>query len=137
MPKGLQLTSVTRSWCAPFLFLSLAMVALSTTNVRAAELVMIESAHCHWCDKWNEEIGVVYAKTAEGRRAPLRRIDIDQPLPQDLAFLGSARYTPTFVLVDGGREIGQIRGYPGEDFFWPMLQQLLKKLPSRSTHQET
>jgi hypothetical protein len=32
------------------------------------------------------------------------------------------------VLVDGGREIGRIRGYPGEDHFWGLLGALLKKL---------
>jgi hypothetical protein len=42
------------------------------------------------------------------------------------------RYTPTFVLVDRGREIGRIVGYPGEDFFWELLAGLIKKLPSNA-----
>ena len=29
------------------------------------------------------------------------------------------RRTPTFVLVDRGREVGRIVGYPGSDFFYP------------------
>jgi hypothetical protein len=28
-----------------------------------------------------------------------------------------------------GREIGRIVGFPGEDFFWPMLAQMLGKVP--------
>lgn len=83
-----------------------------------------------WCERWNDEIGVVYHKTEEGRRAPLRRVDMHAPLPTDLGYLVKGGYTPTFVLVNKGREIGRIRGYPGEDFFWGLLQLLLKKLPA-------
>ena len=34
--------------------------------------------------------------------------------------------TPTFVLAEGGREVGRIVGYHGEDFFYGMLDGLLK-----------
>jgi hypothetical protein len=34
---------------------------------------------------------------------------------------------PTFVLVDNGREVGRIVGYPGADFFYGLLGELLKK----------
>ncbi len=40
-----------------------------------------------------------------------------------------AQYIPTFVLIDEGKEVGRIEGYPGEDFFWGMLGKLLEKLP--------
>jgi hypothetical protein len=98
--------------------------------VAAAELVMLEETGCPWCERWNREIGVIYHKTDEGRRAPLRRVDIDGALPNDLKFLVKGNFTPAFVLVDGGREIGRIRGYPGEDFFWGLLQMMLRKLPA-------
>jgi len=109
--------------------LVVAAALFSVGPARAAELIMIEEAGCPWCDRWDDEIGVVYNKTAEGRAAPLRRIDIADRLPNDLTFLQKGRYTPTFVLVADGREFGRIRGYPGEDFFWPMLQELLQRLP--------
>ena len=41
--------------------------------------------------------------------------------------------TPLFVLVDNGREIGRIRGYPGEDNFWGLLGALIKKLNAGGT----
>ncbi len=105
------------------------LIAVSTFEVRAAELVMFEQAGCSFCEQWNEEIGVVYDKTVEGQRLPLRRVDIHDPLPKDLAYLTKGGYTPTFVVVDKGREVGRIRGYPGEDFFWGLLGQLIKRLP--------
>ncbi len=89
-------------------------------------LVMVEQAGCHWCARWNEEIGGAYGKTREGRVAPLRRVDL-RKLPDDLAFSEPPRYTPTFVLFSGGRETGRIEGYPGEDFFYPLLARLLAR----------
>jgi hypothetical protein len=103
-------------------------IALSVANARAAELVMFEQAGCVWCEAFNREIAPVYGKTDEGRRAPLRRVDIAGPLPQELAFIDIEKLTPLFVMVDNGREIGRIRGYPGEDNFWGLLGVLIKKL---------
>ena len=108
----------------------ISLAALVAHPLAAAELVMVEETYCHWCERWNEEIGVVYDKTDEGERAPLRRVDISDPIPEDLTFKSRPNYTPTFILVDDGREVGRIEGYPGEDFFWPLLGQLLAKLPT-------
>ena len=93
-----------------------------------AVLVMFDQDDCPYCDRWRAEIGVVYHKTPEGRRAPLRSIDLHAALPSDLPGLRSASYSPVFVLWQNGREIGRIQGYPGEDFFWPMLGDLLAQL---------
>ncbi len=103
------------------------------TPARAAELVMFQAGNCEWCEVWDKEIGVVYAKTTEARLAPLRRVDIFDKRPADLTRVKQVRYTPTFVLIDAGREVGRIVGYPGEDFFWELLDGLLKKLPAGPT----
>ncbi|MEM7189026.1 MAG: thioredoxin family protein [Pseudomonadota bacterium] len=92
-------------------------------------MLIFEEDWCHWCEQWNDEVGVVYSKTAEGKLAPLRRIDIHGALPEGLALVSPPQYTPTFILVDDGREVGRIEGYPGEDFFWGFLARLLEKLP--------
>lgn len=105
-------------------------MTINGTGLGAAELIMLEENGCPWCDKWNSEVGIIYAKTPEGKRAPLRRLSIHKRLPVDLRFLNKGRYTPTFVLVAEGREIGRIRGYPGEHFFWGYLGKLLGKLPA-------
>ena len=108
--------------------LALPALAAPSSAVRAAELLMFEQAGCHWCKVWNEEVGVAYPKTAEGRLAPLRRVDIHGNLPEDLSGLSVGRFTPTFVVWHEGQEIGRIQGYPGGHFFWPMLQDILKQV---------
>ncbi|MDR9393120.1 hypothetical protein [Roseovarius sp. SYSU LYC5161] len=112
-----------RRLCAAFL-----VSVLWILPATGGELVMIQRDGCHWCERWNEEIGHVYPKTAESRRAPLRRVNIED-LPDDISFETRPVYTPTFVLVDGGEELDRIEGYPGADFFWPMLERMLDAHP--------
>ena len=110
------------------------LIAWTPAAAQAAELVMMEQDGCGWCMRWHAEIGEAYPKTEEGRIAPLRRVDIRAPMPEDLAHLAVERFTPTFVLVDEGREIGRLRGYAGDEFFWVLLDELLDKLPDRATN---
>jgi thioredoxin-related protein len=102
---------------------------LSNVPCRAAELVMFETPGCTWCAAWDAEIGRVYPLTDEGKAAPLRRVDLQESRPDDLAAVRGVVHTPTFVLMDEGREIGRIRGYPGEDFYWGLLGDLIGRIP--------
>lgn len=109
--------------------LALTTVAtISVKAVQAAELVMFETAGCVWCAAWNRDVGGIYHKTEEGRTAPLRRVELHGPRPADLSDLEGIVYTPTFVLMEDGREVGRIDGYPGNEHFWGLLGVLVKKL---------
>lgn len=108
-----------------------ALLVLGHPGAQAAELVMFEEPGCGWCERWEEEVGVVYDMTPEGRRAPLRRLQIDDPLPAELRTIKSIAYTPTFVIVENGVELGRIVGYPGEDFFWAYMAEVLAKAVPR------
>lgn len=103
----------------------------SATMGRAAELVMFYSPVCEWCEVWEREVGVVYSKTPEGRIAPLRRLDIDEPRPKTLSTIDAVIYTPTFVLMENGQEVGRILGYIGEYQFWGLLGPLVDRLHVR------
>jgi hypothetical protein len=120
------LRSIARLSALFALFLMFAAFA----SARAAELVMVERDGCPWCAAFDREIAPVYAKTPEGQRAPLRRIELGRSPPADLAFLQIERLTPLFILVDKGREVGRIRGYPGPEGFWTQLAMLMDRLPA-------
>jgi hypothetical protein len=109
--------------------LAAGMLAPGVPPARAAELVMLERPGCAWCQRWDEEVAPAYPRTAEGRRAPLRRVDVTQPWPRDLGAIRTDAYTPTFILVESGREISRLRGYPGNAFFWSLLDEMLAALP--------
>jgi hypothetical protein len=104
-----------------------ALLALTTATAAQAEtrLVMAEEDGCIWCARWNEELGAIYPKTGAGKAAPLLRMDIQAPRPEGLTFARSLYFTPTFVLMVDGTEVSRIEGYPGEDFFWGLLEQML------------
>ncbi|MFN7026480.1 MAG: transcriptional regulator [Pseudorhizobium sp.] len=93
------------------------------------QLIMLEQPGCPWCARFNAEIAPAWPHTAEGMRAPLRRVDITQPWPEDLPRVEPERFTPTFILIDDGREIGRVRGYPGDEFFWFQIDELIDKIP--------
>ncbi|MFX0545894.1 hypothetical protein ACEWPL_010150 [Roseovarius sp. S1116L3] len=105
------------------LALALLMMCL-TLPAAAATLVMVEQDGCHWCAQWNEEISHIYPKTDEGARAPLRRVDL-RDLPEDIEFASRPVFTPTFILVEDGKELGRMEGYAGDEFFWFVLGNLL------------
>lgn len=104
-------------------------VLLAASVADAAELVMFRRDGCPWCAKWDREIGPIYPKTEFSRRAPLRQINLDREHGASIVH-GPILYTPTFVLVEAGREVGRIEGYPGDEFFWPRLRALLDLLPA-------
>jgi hypothetical protein len=108
------------------LFMGAAAALTLGFQAAATELVMVEQRGCIYCKMWNEQVGPQYPLTAEGQYAPLRRIDLHAPRPEDLTFASPLLITPTFVLVDEGVELARMEGYPGEDFFWGLLQIMLK-----------
>src|SRR5882724_12442434 len=106
---------------------ALCIVVMLAGMADAAELVMYRRDGCPWCAKWDREIGPIYPKTEFNQRAPLRLINLDHD--RDLPIKhGAIRYTPTFVLVENAKEVGRIEGYPGDEFFWPRLGNLLEAL---------
>lgn len=92
-------------------------------------LAMFEQAGCAYCIMWNNEIGPIYPKTPEGQTAPLRRFDLKDKLPDDIDLVSKPQFTPTFVLLRDGIEIDRLEGYPGEDFFWGLIGNMLQKQP--------
>lgn len=94
---------------------------------QALELVMYDRPGCVWCVRWERDIGRSYARTQEAERAPLRRVDIRDQRRAGVTLEEPVVYTPTFVLSADGVEIGRITGYPGEDMFWDVLDDLLRQ----------
>ena len=99
-------------------------------------LVMVDQAGCSYCARWMAEVAPEYPLTPEGRFAPLRMVNL-RALPDDLTFASRPVFTPTFVLMADGVEVGRLEGYPGEDFFWGLLGRLLSQGDAAWATQET
>ncbi len=86
---------------------------------------MVEQPGCAYCAAWDKTIAPIYPKSAIGQFAPLRRADLHDGAPEGVSYAYPARFTPTFILIDDeGKEIGRLEGYPGEDFFWAVIEKL-------------
>ena len=105
-------------------------------HAEAAELVLFERPGCVWCRAWDREVGGIYPKTDEGRRAPLRRVMLDRSTAAVPGLAEPVIYSPTFVIVENGREIGRIVGYPGEAAFWGLMTGVMGRLPPASPAEE-
>ncbi len=91
----------------------------------SAELLMYRRAGCPYCITWDREVGHIYPKTDIGKQLPLRHVHLDRGGDKTIVLKSPVRFTPTFVLVENGEEKGRIEGYPGEFFFWGLLEKLL------------
>ncbi|WP_349370361.1 thioredoxin family protein [Salinarimonas sp.] len=90
----------------------------------SVEMVMFRRAGCPWCHTWDREIGAIWPKSDIGSRHAMRMVDLDaDPMPE-IALDRPVRFTPTFVVAVDGAEIGRIEGYPGQDFFWGLMERL-------------
>lgn len=107
--------------------LSIALLLAPGAAVAETRLMMVEQPGCSYCAAWHAEVGPEYPMTAEGLAAPLLPQDLRADLPEGVTLVSRPVFTPTFVLLRDGVEMGRIEGYPGEDFFWPLLAALIAK----------
>jgi hypothetical protein len=92
-------------------------------------LLMIEEPGCTYCLRWRNEVQPGYERSEEGRRAPLV-----QMMRGDPAVAGFPRivYSPTFLLLSDGREVGRIVGYSGANLFWWQIGPLMEQVTRRA-----
>jgi hypothetical protein len=114
------------------LFVVLGLAGAGSNQPRAdthIALIMVEEPGCPYCARWHREVGTAYANTREGRFAPLVRLMRGD---SRIAAIKGLNYSPTFLVMRGTEEIGRITGYPGADFFWPLLDEVLAKAGFRT-----
>jgi thioredoxin-related protein len=115
-----------------FAFLALALpTLLSAGAAQALELVFFSRPGCVYCIKWEKDVAPIYGKSAEAGRAPLRHWNLNDGQPP-YALKEPVRYTPTFVLVEQGKEVGRITGFINDDMFWGVLGKMLRDIPTEA-----
>lgn len=90
-------------------------------------LLMVDRDGCIYCARWDAEIGKGYPKSSEGRAAPLLRVDINGPWPDGIVLDRRPTITPTFILLRDGAEIDRLEGYPGDQYFYALIDGMLAK----------
>jgi thioredoxin-related protein len=105
--------------------LSMALATLSMSPAAAAELVYVELKSCVYCMRFNRQMARAYRTSEIGRQIPLRPVNLNRRWPADLKNVDRPPYTPVFILVEDGREIGRFNGYTGPSQFNRELKRLL------------
>lgn len=103
----------------------LALAVWAPGSAWSAELVMYTRAGCPFCVRFEREVAPIYPKTREGKIAPLHRVELRAGGFSAPSLKEPVVATPTFILVDEGRELGRITGYLNEDMFWGLLGSLV------------
>jgi hypothetical protein len=109
--------------------LSIAFAAFFHVSAAStAQLVYVEWKDCSLCVRFNRQMARIYAASALGRKIPLRRVDILRPWPADLKRVSRPPYTPVFILVENGRELGRFMGYASPEQFNRAVRRLAEGL---------
>ena len=98
----------------------------TTASGHALELIYVASKSCTYCAKFNREVAAEYSATGEGRVAPMRRVSAFKKWPEDLAGIKQTPFTPAFIVVSNGREVGRFYGYVGRNEFYSRLDSLIQ-----------
>jgi hypothetical protein len=115
----------TKALWAPVLVGGWLLVILPSVT-HSAELILVEQGGCYSCVKFNQEQGDVF-ELWFGSELPLRRVDIHGRWPYRSAGVRRPMGTPTFIVVEEGKEIGRFAGYGDDQIFWKRLQAVLAK----------
>lgn len=111
--------------------LLLPFLAFGAAPASALEVLMFGKTGCVWCTRFEREVGQSYTSTEEARDAPLLRADIRDQRTVGVDLEEPVIYTPTFVIVDDGLEIGRITGYQNESEFFASLDDILMRARPR------
>ena len=103
-------------------------------SAQGLRLLMIEQAGCYVCAAFNRDVAPAYEASAEGALAPLVRADLRGPMPEGVTLASRPFVTPTFILIGAdGHETGRLIGYPGDDFFWPYVNEMIAEASGSPT----
>jgi hypothetical protein len=108
--------------------LVMALVSALPGWAQEHRLLMVEQVGCYVCAAFNRDIAPAYENSPESDFAPLVHVQLRGPLPEGVTLNSVPFVTPTFILIGpDGAEIDRMIGFPGEDFFWPYLNQMFDR----------
>jgi thioredoxin-related protein len=118
-----------RMFNAQAILLGLALI-VTAPLVNAIQLINIHSDNCHYCVKFQKEVGTD-GFNAVSLNVPMVTIDIEEPVPawwkeaQDDGRISPIKYTPTFILLDdNNQEVGRFVGYRNPEWFFEKFNSL-------------
>lgn len=108
--------------------LILLVAALLISSARADDLLYVFASDCGACNRFDREVGAIYAKTQEARALPLVKVSFEQWQANQHPFtdcaIGPVLGTPTFIQISDCKELDRITGYSNDELFWIALKRM-------------
>ena len=101
------------------LFVVIASLGFASSGTRAMDLIMFESPSCGTCKLFKREVLPIYAASPAGQVFPLWVVEMGSKL--SFRINQPVTFTPTFVWVDNGVEVGRFSGYFGKAQFFNIV----------------
>jgi thioredoxin-related protein len=102
-----------------FLLAVVASLGAASTGAQAMDLIMFESPSCGTCKLFKREVLPIYAASPAGKVFPLWVVEMGSKL--SFRINQPVTFTPTFIWVDNGVEVGRFSGYYGKEKFFSIV----------------
>ncbi|CAA2137273.1 hypothetical protein [Hyphomicrobium sp. ghe19] len=96
---------------------------------RTFELIVVEAEGCIYCEIFRRDVLPAYETSEQGKKVPVRFVDVNDVDAGHLDFNASVDIVPTFVVVKSQHEVGRISGYVGPENFFHSISYLLGSAP--------
>ena len=97
----------------------IAILGFASAGARAMDLIMFEGPSCGTCKLFKREVLPIYAASPAGKVFPLWVVEMGSKL--SFRINQPVTFTPTFVWVDNGVEVGRFSGYFGKAQFFNIV----------------
>ena len=111
------------------------ILGFASAAAQAMELVVFESPSCGTCKIFKREVLPIYAGSPAGKIFPLWVAEMGGKVSFRLS--QPVTFTPTFVWVDNGVEVGRFSGYYGKAQFFNIVNRAAETYNRRSGRQKT
>jgi thioredoxin-related protein len=91
----------------------------------ARELVVFEAPGCVYCAYFRRDVLPGYLNSQRAAEVPIRFVDVEHADALEAALASPLTIVPTVVLLEEGREVNRITGYPGPENFFQMVSRIL------------
>ena len=86
------------------------------------EVVVFEIGGCKYCTVFRDNLGARYQASTTNAVAPMRYVDVGRLDPTDFQLRSEITTVPTIVLLQDGKEIDRVEGYPLSEALFGMVK---------------
>jgi hypothetical protein len=92
------------------------------TNAPRTEVIVFEIGGCKYCTMFRDNLGARYLASTTNRAAPMRFVDVGKLDPQSFQLSADINTVPTIVVLQDGREVDRVEGYPVPELLFGMVK---------------